>query len=225
MDSAELGYSYWNWNRALAYGIKFDETMMYDHAEGNRRKRFDKVAFYACDNNCLYDWPILKLHGSMNWFQYIHASPHPKISKNKLKKLYTQQKTKILLWESHWNLHWHPWLNNMYIDPTIITPTLHKEKQFMIPLYKRILNPLWDKAEESLKKCKELVIIGYSFPPTDFHTKKMFLEAFSQNTLEKLIVVNPSCSDAQKAADLCHFNNPTRFNTLQDYMTLLDTVN
>jgi hypothetical protein len=36
----------------------------------------------------------------------------------------------------------------------------------------------------------------------------MFLEAFSENNLEELIVVNPDTSVVQKVKDLCHFNKP-----------------
>ena len=111
----------------------------------------------------------------------------------------------------------------MYIDPIIITPILHKEKYFMMPLYERILNPLWIKAEEALKNCKELVIIGYSFPSTDFRVKKMFLEAFSHNTFDNLTIVNPNCQDVQKAMKLCHFNNSKTFNSLQDYLMFVSS--
>jgi hypothetical protein len=43
VKESELDYSYWNWNRALAYGIKFDETMLYDEARGTKRKFFDGI--------------------------------------------------------------------------------------------------------------------------------------------------------------------------------------
>jgi hypothetical protein len=76
----ELDYSYWNWNRALAYGIKFDETMLYDKAIGNKRKFFEGNTFYENNNNNLYKWPILKLHGSINWFQFLRATPNTMIN-------------------------------------------------------------------------------------------------------------------------------------------------
>src|SRR5918995_5094149 len=49
----ELGYSYWNWNRALAYGINFDEVMMFDGAKGNRKKYFEAEKFYVHPENTL----------------------------------------------------------------------------------------------------------------------------------------------------------------------------
>lgn len=49
---------------------------------------------------------------------------------------------------------------------------------------------LWKKAKYSLSKCRTLLVIGYSFPATDFHTRKLFLEAFTNNIVSELIIVN-----------------------------------
>lgn len=62
----ELGYSYWNWNRALGYGIKFDEVMLYDRSQGTKQKHFVGNKFYSHSENTLYPWYLLKLHGSSN---------------------------------------------------------------------------------------------------------------------------------------------------------------
>lgn len=79
-----------------------------------------------------------------------------------------------------------PVLHDLYIEPIIITPIIHKEKHFDNPLYSKLLKLIWDKAKDSLTNCKRLVVIGYSFPATDFLTRKMFLESFSSNTLNEL---------------------------------------
>jgi hypothetical protein len=72
----ELGHSYWNWNRALGYGMKFDETMMYDGGKGTKRKHFESDRFYSHSSNKLYPWYLLKLHGSLNWFRYWAETPN-----------------------------------------------------------------------------------------------------------------------------------------------------
>jgi len=46
---------------------------------------------------------------------------------------------------------------------------------------------------------------GYSFPSTDFNTKRLFLESFADNVPEQLIIVNPNGEAAEKARDSCHF--------------------
>lgn len=84
----ELGYSYWNWNRALGYGIKFDETMMYDGGLINKQKYFDGDRFYSHPDNNLYSWYLLKLHGSLNWFRYLYDTPNIYLKRRKSKKNY-----------------------------------------------------------------------------------------------------------------------------------------
>ena len=79
----ELGYSYWNWNRALGYGMKFDQTMMYDGGEGTKQKYFQGSRFYSHPDNNLYPWQLLKLHGSLNWFRYLPATPIPILTDKK----------------------------------------------------------------------------------------------------------------------------------------------
>jgi hypothetical protein len=145
------------------------------------------------------------------------------INKKMLNKLYAQKNTKHLLNEAEWMLKFYPWLHDMYIDPIIITPILYKEKYFMRPMYKLILDQLWAKAYVALTTSKELVIIGYSFPSTDFHVRKMFLEAFSHHSLDNLIVVNPNSQVRQKASELCHFNDPMAFDNLQGYTEYMDS--
>lgn len=78
--------------------------------------------------------------------------------------------------------------------------------------------PIWDKAKEALRRCHRLIVVGYSFPPTDFLTKKMFLEAFSLNSLKELTIVNPSCEAVDIASNLCHFKRPTVFQNLEEYV-------
>jgi hypothetical protein len=222
----ELGYSYWNWNRALGYGINFDEVMMFDGAIGNKRKYFGADKFYTHPENSLYSWYVLKLHGSLTWFQYWSETPNPFLRDNKieLSKRYQEKETKILLEEATWIWVQQPWLHDLYIDPIIVTPILNKEQYFDNPLYSRLLRPIWSKAKDALSKCKKLVIIGYSFPPTDFLTKRMFLEAFSDNKLDELIIVNPSTEAITRAKDLCHFERPYQFNSLSEYLAYYEST-
>ena len=52
----------------------------------------------------------------------------------------------------------------------------------------------------------------------------MFLEAFSDNRLIELIVVNPSTEAINKAKDLCHFERPHQFKNLGDYLAHYKTI-
>jgi|SRR2546422_4721764 len=84
---------------------------------------------------------------------------------------------------------------------------MYKQVQISQGVYERIA-VLWKKAKTALSSCKRLVVIGYSFPLTDFDTKKLFLEVFSDNSLDQLIVVNPDTSVVQTVKDLSHFDKP-----------------
>lgn len=77
----ELPYSTYSWNRPLAYGIKFNEVQLHragvsSYVEGSR--------FYSHPSNKLYSWKILKLHGSLNWFQYTPLRRYPSIDPSDL---------------------------------------------------------------------------------------------------------------------------------------------
>ena len=58
------------------------------------------------------------------------------------------------------------------------------------------------------------------FPSNRFLDQKMLLEAFYDNTLDELIIVNPSQDAVNKVKDLFHFKHPTTFENLDDYLEI-----
>ena len=222
-ESNEEGNSYWNWNRLLAYGIKFDEVMLHDGVQGNAQKHIEGERFYSHDRYKIYsDLCILKLHGSLNWFQYLPLSPNQYMQEKETKTAYEQRKQRVILTEVA-----HPYLagysppskDQLYIQPLIITPIIHKDIYLEDnEVQGRVFSALWKKAKDYLSECKKLVIIGYSFPATDFLTKKLFLESFVDNKLEELIIANPNDSVIHKITDLCHFQHPTRYTDVSQFI-------
>ena len=192
--------------------------MLYDGSEGpTKEKFFLKNEFYS--HNIMYDWNILKLHGSLNWWKFIRYSPS--LSDVEVQQRYELNKNMIIIQERDKIFGFHSFTadEQLYIDPIIITPILHKEFDESSYINAKIFNILWNKAKEKLTKCKSLVTIGYSFPPADFYTKKLILEAFSENNfLEEIVVVDPDITIVDKVKELCHFNNIKHFNTLEDYI-------
>jgi hypothetical protein len=88
------------------------------------------------------------------------------------------------------------------MEPVVIPPQFYKTfQQDPVPA-------IWSGALQSLKECTTLVVIGYSFPPTDFRTRRLFLEAFSDHRLDSLVVVNPDPSIAGIVRQLCHYSGP-----------------
>ncbi|PQP34234.1 hypothetical protein C6A37_08840, partial [Desulfobacteraceae bacterium SEEP-SAG9] len=91
----ELAYSHMNWNRPLGYGVEFDEVQLhragtYAFAAGER--------FYSHPSNNLYYPPLLKLHGSINWFIFSGVSKYPFGNEAAL----AEKKGKTLLFKSSW---------------------------------------------------------------------------------------------------------------------------
>lgn len=208
----ELPYSNYNWNRPLGYGIFFDEIQLQrlglsTYVRGDR--------FYAHPKNELYPGFVLKLHGSLNWFQYLSfddkvAMKYPHEHYN-----FTKNLEDLILINGQWWMGEPPDLDGYILDPLIITPTLYKDEYYE----RRPFVELWKMAKDVLLKCKKLIIIGYSFGPTDFSTKLLFRDVFSNHKVEELIVVNPDESIVQIVKDLCHFSNePTHYRCLEEYL-------
>jgi hypothetical protein len=68
---------------------------------------------------------------------------------------------------------------------------------------KRIDRPefqvLWKRAERALRLARRIVLVGFSFTPTDMHVDSFFRTALAGNTkIEHLIIVNPSEDDRRR---------------------------
>ena len=208
----ELPYSHYNWTRPLGYGIKFDQVQLQraglsTYVEGNR--------FYGHSENKLYSWGILKLHDSLNWFQYLPIrKPSFEPSDEELPE---EKLREVLLIRGHWWFAEPPDFRGWLLNPLIITPVLYKEQYYQHPVF----SDIWSQAYNELSTCKRLVVIGYSFAPIDFHIGKLFLEAFRENSLEELVVVNPDTSIIQTVKELSHFGKPVLVcGDLEEYLRL-----
>lgn len=72
--------------------------------------------------------------------------------------------------------------------PLIIPPVKNKNYSH----FGTIFSSLWNKAEESLAKADRIIIIGYSFPPTDTQTDSLFKSAFIKRTnMPDIVIVDP----------------------------------
>jgi len=206
-----LTYSHCNWNIPLGYGFKFDEIQL---QQAGVSKFVNGNRFYTIPQNQLYSKPLLKLHGSLNWFMYLPIRSFPTFPDEEEPKL-EEKETEIILTDGHWWFAQPPDHNGWLIDPIIITPVLYKDEYYNEKPFKEI----WAQARDALSKCKKLVIIGYSFSPTDFSTKRLLIESLMKNDLEELIVVNPDHNVLKIVKELCHFcNGLIWFSNLDDYL-------
>ncbi len=221
LPSSILKYSHHNWNSILSYGFKFDYVQL---PQAGLTQIVSLKQYYGDQLNKLYKMEILKLHGSLNWMEVAGPLDRNAWSNKdhfswKDFPAEIQRKQGVIYYRGHWHFGSHPLLSTWFLRPKIITPVLYKDS-----FYNRHPFPdLWKKALHALKQCKRLIIIGYSFPQTDFSTKMLFLEAFSENLLEELVLVNPDESGAvgKIAKKLTHFSKPIFYKSAQDYIRSL----
>lgn len=192
----DLGYSHSNWNPALAYGLRFDDVEL---PQAGVPRYVAGDAYYAHPANQLYDPPLLKLHGSINWF--VHSG-FPLAEGIPIDE---SRRGRTLIARARHSVSLPPMRDGEMLSPIIITPVLHKA-MLRIPL----LDSLWHTARARLPSCDRLIIIGYSFPPTDFHVRRLLRESFADRSLLELVVVNPDASVIDVARDLCNFRRAVR---------------
>ena len=72
--------------------------------------------------------------------------------------------------------------------PLIIPPVKQKNYDFFGDLFTN----LWQKAQQALQTCDEIIIIGYSFPQTDLQSQTLFTKAFmNRKSLPKITIIDP----------------------------------
>ena len=157
---------------------------------------------------------VLKMHGSLNWGRYVryvqvkgHSSTPPRAI----------QPGTTILGEGFGMIADH------MFEPLIITPMLFKNLN-----QDTIIVQIWQQALAELKACERLIVGGYSFPPTDFYARKLFLEAFADRQPREVVVINPDSRAESLVQDLTHMK-PRRFDNLDafirecgDHHTLID---
>jgi hypothetical protein len=196
VSDEDLDASHHAWKPGLAYGFQFDEVFLpvagsLGHIEGNR--------YYAHPQNKLYRQNrVLKLHGSIDWLRYTDSRAYPAFEPEDE----PPKKGLVLTRHSNFWMGDSPKIGPWRMEPIIIPPFLYKN--FREPPFPAV----WSAALETLSECKTLIVVGYSFPPTDFRTRRLFLEAFSDHALTSLVVVNPDTSITGVVRQLCHYSGP-----------------
>lgn len=195
----------------MGYGFKFDQIQL---QQAGVSKFVSGSRFYSIPQNQLYSKPLLKLHGSLNWFKYSPVRSLPTLSGETIPEL-GEKESEIILKNGTWWFARPPDHNGWFITPIIITPVLYKDEYYDDKPFKEI----WTQAKNALSRCKKLVIIGYSFSPTDFSTKHLLIESLMNSDLEELIVVNPDHNLIEVVKELCHFSGGVVwYSSLDDYL-------
>lgn len=141
---------------------------------------------------------LLKLHGSVNWGipeMSSHESEHAEIfySAPDLSGIGSNiAHAGVNLPVSKGLFH------GVGFRPFIVPPIFDKSQSYQA----RFLRRLWYLAREILSVSDRIIIIGYSFPPTDYMARFLFKEAFgmhlAKHNARKVIVVNNICDTDYK---------------------------
>jgi hypothetical protein len=118
--------------------------------------------------------PIVKLHGSLNWQEIVnprlityHAPPY--IKENQVKPRYVDDAN---------------WSQPAMIPPTIFKQEVNDDARSGDVLTQAILQQ-WRAALRLLIEADRIIIVGYSFPPTDYHTSRIFRLARMRRVVER----------------------------------------
>jgi hypothetical protein len=191
----DLDASHLTWRPALACGFKFDEVCL---PVAGVPPYVGGARYYEHPRNSLYEnTRVLKLHGSIDWLRYTDIRMHPELEEGE-----QPEPRRGVVLDSHPS-YWFgetPSRDMWRMEPMVEPPLLYKR------LNRHPFDVVWDAALETLTECRTLVIVGYSFPSTDFSTRRLFLRAFSEHSLEKLVVVDPNPAVVAIARRLTHFD-------------------
>jgi hypothetical protein len=187
----------------LAYGIEFNEVeKLYNWFSGQE--------YYAIKEHKLYEPPLLKLHGSLNWSAYTRFRqenrdkyPGRLVEDDEREGLTLIHSRPIAESLDRGPGNWLSYLHDGWLlEPLIITPVLNKN------LSKEPFPEIWRRARQELAECNRLVVGGFSFAPTDFAIRRLFREAFADHSPGELVVINPDTSVVRLVKDLCHYQKP-----------------
>ncbi len=188
-----------HWDPVPAYSAPFD---LFERSEEEPLEEFRSFPFPAQAHRA----PFLKLHGSLNWFRVAGgetvreapglpvqraANPGGTLVRPVGSPAMASNRGHTLLGR-----------DGTLLEQLIITPVLNKDVD-LAPFAH-----VWRRAREEMRECKRLVVGGYSFPPSDFATRRLFLESFSGRPPDELVVINPDTSVVRRVKDLCHFEGP-----------------
>jgi len=187
-------------------GLKTDPCFPFGHVHDNKLI-INRDNFYSHEGI-----PVLKLHGSVNWFENNEPSDFFNVDGRVV--------------EIHGNFENEgipktlPYVcagdYNTKIPPVIIPPS------FLKPDLKGPLGQIWKIAADKLQSANLLVFVGYSFPMTDTEMLYFLARSLTDNPgLRMILLVDPFANDivkkihSQESKFGSHFKNLLK--TEQDY--------
>jgi NAD-dependent SIR2 family protein deacetylase len=199
--------------------ISFNYDILMDNALRNSSKLtdcgylipFQKVSIdgqqWTKAEDVSSDVVLLKLHGSMNWMHCAYCGCY---------FLTRYEKT------GAWYVSLPPNCpncgeSNAYLERVIIPPLLSKDYSSQPMGY------LWRQAERHLFRVREIVAIGYSFPPTDFATEALLRIGLPWDIQKQthFTVVNPDKKVFERFAKAFNASKVEWVSSLEEYLDVL----
>jgi NAD-dependent SIR2 family protein deacetylase len=139
--------------------------------------------------------PLLKLHGSLNWGkcpgcnEVIPLTLKEYFQKHRWRIINTYTKTVRLSIGSNISSFKHCGSQNFKPEPVIVPPTWNKTE------YHSSLSKVWSQAAKELSLAENIIVIGYSLPPTDPFFRYLFaLGTVGERPLKRFWVFDPDDS-------------------------------
>lgn len=162
-----------NWDIAV-------DNAAYTHSQFSLDYGYDRARSLDGDphRNRSGRFPVFKLHGSLNWWLCQGVECQALWYRRGVKDVsqYWEEAEARVCEEC-----------GKVLVPLMVPPTAQK---FEYPQRSSPLRVIWTGTRESLQACQELAVVGYSFPPTDVQFRMLVLEALSQNSnLRRILIV------------------------------------
>lgn len=130
---------------------------------------------------------ICKLHGSLDWSLLDEHIYRDEMEIDKVADIDTWNSLGRLAFERHAAKYSQTKNVKVRQIPLIVPPTDNKAS------HRQVMQPIWEYAKKRLQRAANIVVIGFSLPPTDEYFRTFFSVATIGNTtLRKFLIVDPS---------------------------------
>jgi hypothetical protein len=154
--------------------------------------------------------PILKLHGSLNWYsRHISRAPSTDTLLNARRGLFVTRRRSIAP-----DMMYHTGRRRMYTFPIVVPPVTHKAA-----IMHNALADVWRMAENALLAADELIVFGYSCPSLDFESANLIARTMRQKkVLRTFSVIDPSPATFQRYVEVTGLKSLLFYRSASAYL-------
>ena len=153
--------------------------------------------------------PILKLHGSLNWYSlYRDNNPTPAMLLKNNREIRMTTRRSI-----NPNFRYIGGARAQNTRPVVVPPVSHKSGVLHAKL-----RDIWALAEARLTAANELLIFGYSCPPIDFESVNMLQRGFGVGSKKLLRIIDPDSAALMRYVELLQPKHCEYFPTAKDFL-------